>query len=38
MNRVRAIDPANLTLTVEAGCVLQAVQQAAAATPACCSR
>ncbi len=29
MNRVRAIDPANLTLTVEAGCVLQSVQQAA---------
>jgi FAD/FMN-containing dehydrogenase len=29
MNRVRAIDPANLTLTVEAGCVLQNVQQAA---------
>jgi FAD/FMN-containing dehydrogenase len=31
MNRVRALDAANLTLTVEAGCVLQAVQQAAAA-------
>ena len=31
MNRVRAIDAANLTLTAEAGCVLQAVQQAAAA-------
>jgi FAD/FMN-containing dehydrogenase len=30
MNRLRAIDPANLTLTVEAGMVLQAVQQAAA--------
>ena len=30
MNRVRAIDRANLTLTAEAGCVLQAVQQAAA--------
>ncbi|HMN93622.1 MAG TPA: FAD-binding oxidoreductase [Hydrogenophaga sp.] len=29
LNRVRAIDPANLTLTVEAGCVLQAVQEAA---------
>jgi FAD/FMN-containing dehydrogenase len=29
MNQVRAIDTANLTLTVEAGCVLQAVQQAA---------
>ena len=31
MNRVRQIDPANLTLTVEAGCVLKAVQEAAAA-------
>ena len=31
MNRVRAIDAANLTLIAEAGCVLQAVQQAAAA-------
>jgi FAD/FMN-containing dehydrogenase len=30
MNRVRAIDPANLSLTVEAGCILQNVQQAAA--------
>jgi FAD/FMN-containing dehydrogenase len=30
LNRVRAIDAANLTLTAEAGCVLQAVQQAAA--------
>ena len=30
MNRVRAIDRANLTLTAEAGCVLQAAQQAAA--------
>ena len=29
MNRVRAIDEANLTLTAEAGCVLQAAQQAA---------
>ena len=29
MNRIRALDPANLTLTAEAGCVLQAVQQAA---------
>jgi FAD/FMN-containing dehydrogenase len=29
MNRVRGLDAANLTLTVEAGCVLQAVQQAA---------
>ncbi|HEX3139124.1 MAG TPA: FAD-binding oxidoreductase [Rhizobacter sp.] len=31
MNRVRALDGANLALTVEAGCVLQAVQEAAAA-------
>ena len=30
LNRVRAIDRANLTLTAEAGCVLQAVQHAAA--------
>ncbi len=30
LNRVRAVDPTNLTLTAEAGCVLQAVQQAAA--------
>jgi FAD/FMN-containing dehydrogenase len=30
LNRVRAIDAANLTLTADAGCVLQAVQQAAA--------
>ncbi|MGL6112283.1 MAG: FAD-binding oxidoreductase [Rubrivivax sp.] len=30
MNRIRQLDSANLTLTVEAGCVLQAVQQAAA--------
>jgi FAD/FMN-containing dehydrogenase len=29
MNAVRALDAANLTLTVEAGCVLQTVQQAA---------
>ncbi len=29
MNRVRSIDTANDTMTVEAGCVLQAVQQAA---------
>jgi FAD/FMN-containing dehydrogenase len=29
MNRIRGIDRANLTMTVEAGCVLQAVQQAA---------
>ena len=30
LNRIREIDRANLTLTAEAGCVLQAVQQAAA--------
>jgi FAD/FMN-containing dehydrogenase len=30
MNRLRALDAANLTLTVEAGAILQAVQQAAA--------
>ncbi|MFN0185063.1 MAG: FAD-binding oxidoreductase [Aquabacterium sp.] len=29
MNRVRGIDAANLTLTAEAGCVLQSVQQVA---------
>ena len=31
LNRIRAVDTANLTLTAEAGCVLQAVQEAAAA-------
>ncbi len=31
MNRIRAVDPANDTITVEAGCILHAVQQAAAA-------
>jgi FAD/FMN-containing dehydrogenase len=31
MNRVRAVDAANLTMTVDAGCVLQQVQEAAAA-------
>jgi FAD/FMN-containing dehydrogenase len=31
LNRVREIDAANLTMTVEAGCVLQTVQEAAAA-------
>ncbi len=30
MNRIRAIDPANNTLTAEAGCVLETVQEAAA--------
>lgn len=29
LNRLRTLDHANLTLTVEAGCILQAVQQAA---------
>ena len=29
MNKIRAIDPANNTITVDAGCVLQAVQVAA---------
>ena len=29
MNRIRAIDPANLTVTVEAGCILQTLQEAA---------
>jgi FAD/FMN-containing dehydrogenase len=31
MNRVRALDATNLTITVEAGCVLQALQEAAVA-------
>jgi FAD/FMN-containing dehydrogenase len=31
MNRVRQIDAANLTMTVDAGCVLQQLQEAAAA-------
>lgn len=31
MNRVRAIDPANNTLTAESGCVLQSLHEAAAA-------
>src|SRR5690349_8982834 len=30
MNRVREIDPLNYTITVEAGCILQSIQQAAA--------
>ncbi len=30
MSRIRAIDPQNLTITLDAGCVLQAAQQAAA--------
>jgi D-lactate dehydrogenase (cytochrome) len=32
MNRIRAIDPVNFTMTVEAGCVLAHLQQAAAET------
>ena len=31
LNRIRTIDAANMTLTVEAGCVLQTAQEAAAA-------
>ena len=31
LNRIRALDPANLTITVDAGCILQSVQEAAAA-------
>jgi len=31
MNRVRAIDPVNFTITVEAGCILADIQRAAAA-------
>ncbi|MCU0773089.1 MAG: FAD-binding oxidoreductase [Ideonella sp.] len=31
LNRVRAVDESNLSMTVEAGCVLQSVQEAAAA-------
>jgi D-lactate dehydrogenase (cytochrome) len=31
MNRIRALDPVNNTMTVEAGCVLQRLQEAAAA-------
>jgi FAD/FMN-containing dehydrogenase len=30
MNRIRAVDPLNLTMTVEAGCVLATIQDAAA--------
>ena len=29
MNAVRALDPANLTMTVEAGCILQSLQELA---------
>jgi len=32
LNRVRAVDPANYTLTAEAGCILANLQQAAAAS------
>ena len=35
LNRVRALDAANYSLTVEAGCTLAAVQQAAAAAGRC---
>jgi FAD/FMN-containing dehydrogenase len=38
LNRIRAIDEANLTLTAEAGCVLQAVQTAAAEAPMSAAR
>jgi FAD/FMN-containing dehydrogenase len=31
LNRIRAVDPANRTMTVDAGCILHDVQQAAAA-------
>ena len=31
LNRIRGIDAANMTITVEAGCILQTVQEAAAA-------
>ncbi|WDZ97463.1 FAD-binding oxidoreductase [Herbaspirillum sp. WKF16] len=31
MNRIRAVDPVNNTMTVDAGCILQHIQQAAAA-------
>ncbi len=31
MNRIRAIDPVNRTITVDAGCILHDIQQAAAA-------
>ena len=31
LNRIRAVDPVNNTMTVEAGCILQNLQQAAAA-------
>ncbi|MBV8738151.1 MAG: FAD-binding oxidoreductase, partial [Alphaproteobacteria bacterium] len=30
MNRIRGIDPVNFTMTVEAGCILEQLQQAAA--------
>jgi hypothetical protein len=38
LNRVREIDAANLTLTAEAGCVLQALARGRAAPRACCCR
>jgi FAD/FMN-containing dehydrogenase len=36
MNRIRAIDAANSTMTVDAGCVLQTLQEAAAAQGLLC--
>src|SRR4029453_9246003 len=30
LNRIRAVDPANRTITVDAGCILHDIQQAAA--------
>ena len=38
MNRIRAVDPLNDTMTVEAGCVLADVQDARRPAPAACSR
>jgi FAD/FMN-containing dehydrogenase len=35
LNRIRAVDPVNNTMTVEAGCVLQHLQEQAAAVNAC---
>jgi D-lactate dehydrogenase (cytochrome) len=35
MNRIRAIDPVNFTMTVEAGCILAHLQQAAAEADRC---
>ena len=38
MNRIRAIDPVNFTMTVEAGCILAHLQQGAAAKSAAICR